>query len=141
MNQMSVERTSNDVWSMFSKDEFIELYDPVIKGVTAYSGVMCDGYTAMSAEWLAFLNRRLHIDLSLAATLARCDTPQECAQEWSNFFTTATNEYSAEFERLSEMMTATSQEVMSSWRDGQERNSREGQARDSKSAGATRRSK
>jgi hypothetical protein len=119
MNHVSVERTSGEAGPMFSRSEFIELYDPIVKGLTTYSGAMCDGYTAMSAEWLTFLNRRLHIDLSLAATMARCCTPQDVVQEWSNFMTTAANDYRTECERLAEISTATSQKVVASLHNGQ----------------------
>jgi hypothetical protein len=49
MNHVSVERTSGEAGPMFSRSEFIELYDPIVKGLTTYSGAMCDGYTAMWA--------------------------------------------------------------------------------------------
>ncbi|MBK9080158.1 MAG: phasin family protein [Hyphomicrobium sp.] len=118
MNQVSVERTSHDARSMFSGSEIVELYDPIVKGMATYGGAMCDGYTAMSAEWLAFLNRRLHLDLSLAATLAYCRTPHEAMQEWSNFITASANDYRAEFERLAEISNTTSQQVVASLHNG-----------------------
>lgn len=95
----------------FGSGEMAEMYEPMINGLTKCSGAVCDGYTAMSAEWLTFLNKRLHVDLSLAARLARCTTPQEYVQEWTNFLTAAATDYRHEFERLAQISNAASQKL------------------------------
>lgn len=94
--------------------EMAEMYEPMINGLAKYSGAMCDGYTAMSSEWLTFLNKRLHTDLSLAARLARCSNPQDYVQEWTNFLSAAATDYRHEFERLAQISTAASQKISSS---------------------------
>jgi hypothetical protein len=96
------------------RNEMTELYEPMISNLTRYSGAMWDSYTAMSSEWLTFLNRRLHTDLSHAARLAHCSNPQEYVQEWTNFLTTAATDYRHEFEKLAQITTAASQKMATS---------------------------
>lgn len=97
-----------------ASNEMADLYGPMMAGLTRYSGAVCDGYTAMSSEWLSFLNKRLHTDLSLAARLAQCGSPQEYMQEWSNFMNMAATDYRHEFERLAQISTAASQKMVAS---------------------------
>ena len=119
MKRVAGERQNRgDDGQIFSTGNIIELYEPIVKGVATYSGVMCDSCAAMSSEWISFLNRRLHTDLSLGATLARCQTPQEAMEEWSNFLITAASDYRTEFERLAEISTRTSEQVAASVHNG-----------------------
>lgn len=97
-----------------AKNEMAELYEPMIAGLTRYSGAVCDGYTAISSEWLSFLNKRLHTDLSLAARLTHCGSPQDYVQEWSTFMTTAAADYRQEFEKIAQISTAASQKMVTS---------------------------
>jgi hypothetical protein len=81
---------------------------PFVDVMTKYNGAICDGYAAMGAEWLNFINRRLHIDLSLPVRLANCHTSQDVFKEWSAFLATAAEDYRREFARLAELNTAAS---------------------------------
>jgi Phasin protein len=93
--------------------EMIELCQPIVEGMTQYGSALCDGYAAMGAEWLSFVNRRFHVDMSLAGRLANCGSPQALMQEWSTFMTTAAEDYRNEFTRLAEMNSTASQRAIS----------------------------
>ena len=93
--------------------EMIEICQPIVEGMTQYSGALCDGYAALGTEWLNFVNRRFHVDMSLAGRLATCGSPQSLMQEWSTFMTTAAEDYRNEFTRLVEMNSTASQRAIS----------------------------
>jgi hypothetical protein len=86
-----------------------DAYRPMLQGMAACSNVLCDGYAAMSSEWLAFVNRRMQSDLSLPSKLSACANPQDLLQEWAGFMNSAADDYRKEFARLSAIGTATSQ--------------------------------
>lgn len=83
----------------------------VVAGLSEYSGALCDGYTAMSTEWLSFINRRLHADMSLPVRMARCGSPQDMMQAWSDFMLHAAADYQTEFQRLGAMSERISHEA------------------------------
>jgi Phasin protein len=93
--------------------EMIEVCQPIVEGLTQYSSALSDGYAAMGTEWLNFVNRRFHVDMSLAGRLAKCSSPQALMQEWSTFMTTAAEDYRNEFTRLAEMNSTASQRAIS----------------------------
>jgi Phasin protein len=93
--------------------EMLELYQPIVEGMTKYSGALSDGYAAMGSEWFNFINRRFHTDISLAGRLAKCGSPQDLMREWSAFVSMASEDYRNEFARLAEMSSATSQRAAS----------------------------
>ena len=93
--------------------EMLEICQPIVEGINQYGGALCDGYAAMGAEWLSFVNRRLHIDMSLAGRLAKCGSPQDLFQEWAAFMTMTAEDYRNEFTRLTEMNSTTSQRAIS----------------------------
>lgn len=92
--------------------EMLEICQPIVHGVTQYSGALCDGYAAMGAEWLNFVNRRLHADMSLPGRLVKCASPQHVLQEWAAFMTMSAEDYRNEFARLAEINTAASQRAI-----------------------------
>lgn len=96
-----------------SVNQMFELYRPLVEGAANCSNVLCDGYAAIGAEWIGFVNRRLHTDLTLATRLAKCGSPQDIMQEWASFMNTAADDYRREFARLAEMNSATSQRAIS----------------------------
>ncbi|MEQ1576261.1 MAG: phasin family protein [Hyphomicrobium sp.] len=106
----TVRKAAGPAWS-FQKAGMLELYQPAVDGMTKYSSAMFDAYTAMGTEWLGFINRRLHVDLSLTAQLAKCTGPQDYLQEWAKFMKTAAEDYRNEFSRLAEMNTAISKQA------------------------------
>lgn len=93
--------------------EIIDICQPIVEGITQYGSALSDGYAAMGTEWLNFVNRRFHVDMSLAGRLAKCDSPQALIQEWSMFMTTAAEDYRNEFTRLAEMNSTASQRAIS----------------------------
>jgi Phasin protein len=92
--------------------EMLEICQPIVQGMTQYSGALCDGYAAMGTEWLNFVNRRLHADMSLPGRLVKCASPQYLFQEWAAFMTMTAEDYRNEFARLAEMNTAASQRAV-----------------------------
>ena len=93
--------------------EMAEMYQPMVEGMTQFGGALCDAYAAMGNEWLNFMNRRLHTDLSLAGKIAMCGSPQELVREWSTFVNMAAEDYRNELTRLAEMNAAASQRAAS----------------------------
>jgi Phasin protein len=93
--------------------EMLELYQPIVEGMTKYSAALSDGYAAMGSEWFSFVNRRFHTDMSLAGRLAKCASSQDLMREWSAFVSMASEDYRNEFARLAEMSSATSQRAAS----------------------------
>jgi Phasin protein len=93
--------------------EMIEICQPIVKGMTQYGSALSDGYAAIGTEWLNFVNRRVHVDMSMAGRLARCNSPQALMQEWSTFMTTAAEDYRNEFTRLAELNSTASQRAIS----------------------------
>ena len=93
--------------------EIAELCQPIVDGMTQYNGALCDGYAAMGAEWLNFINRRIHADMSLPGRLTKCRSPQDLIQEWSTFLSTAAEDYRKEFTRLAEMNSTALQRAVS----------------------------
>ena len=93
--------------------EMIELCQPIVEGMTQYGSALSDGYAAIGTEWLNFVNRRFHVDMSLAGRLAKCGSPQALMQEWTTFMTTAAEDYRNEFTRLAEMNSTASQRAIS----------------------------
>ena len=93
--------------------EMLEICQPIVQGLTQYSGALCDGYAAMATDWLIFVNRRLHTDMSLAGRLAKCGSSQDLFQEWAAFMTMAAEDYRNEFSRLTEMNSTASQRAIS----------------------------
>jgi Phasin protein len=93
--------------------ELLGICQPIVQGMTQYSGALCDGYAAMGTEWLGFVNRRLHYDMSLAGRLAKCGSPQDLVQEWAAFMTMAAEDYRNEFTRLTELNSTASQRAIS----------------------------
>lgn len=85
-----------------------DAYRPMMRGMADCSNALCDGYVALSSEWLAFVNRRMQSDLSLPAKLSACANPQALLDEWAGFMNTAADDYRKEFSRLSAIGTATS---------------------------------
>lgn len=96
----------------FGGERAFEFYRPMIDGMAQYGSAVYAGYAAMSAEWLAFLNRRLQSDLSFPSQLARCSNPQDLMQEWASFLKTTAEDYRNEFARLAEINTTTSQRAI-----------------------------
>lgn len=96
--------------------ELLEICQPIVQGMTQYSGALCDGYAAMGAEWLNFVNRRLHAGMSLPGQFVKCGSPQDLFREWATFVTTAAEDYRNEFSRLAEINSAVSQRALSSVR-------------------------
>ncbi|MEQ1650856.1 MAG: phasin family protein [Hyphomicrobium sp.] len=88
----------------------------VVAGLSEYSGALCDGCTAMSAEWLSFINRRLHADMSLPVRMARCGSPQDLMQAWSDFMLHAAADYQTEFQRLGAMSARISHDAAATLR-------------------------
>lgn len=103
--------------------EILEICQPIVDGLTKCSGILSDGYAAMGNEWLNFVNRRLHTDLSLPGRLAKCGSPQDLFREWATFVTAAAEDYRNEFSRLAEINSSASQRAMSSVRSNGERKS------------------
>jgi Phasin protein len=93
--------------------ELIEICQPIVEGLTQYSSALSDGYAAIGTEWLNFVNRRFHVDMSLAGRLAKCGSPQALMQEWSTFMTTAAEDYRNEFTRIAEINSTASQRAIS----------------------------
>ena len=94
-------------------DEIIEMYQPMVEGMAQYGGALCDAYTAMGSEWLNFINHRIHSDMSLAGTLAKCRTPQDLMREWSTFMTATAEDYRSELTKLAELNLRASQRAAS----------------------------
>ena len=92
--------------------EMIELCQPIVEGITQYGSALSDGYVAIGTEWLNFVNRRFHVDMSLAGRLAKCGSHQDLFREWATFMSTTAEDYRNEFARLAEMNTAASQRAI-----------------------------
>ena len=116
MTQLDSARSTSKTATMAAQSEMLELYQPMLKGMTVYSGALCDGYAKMGTEWLNFVNRRLHSDLSLPGRLVNCCSPQHLFQEWATFMATAAEDYRNEFARLAELNSAASQRALLSVR-------------------------
>jgi Phasin protein len=107
--------TERTAWP-FPNPDVIKLYQPAVEKLSNYSSAVCDAYATMGTEWLSFVNRRLHVDLSLPQRLAKCKSPQDCLQEWSKFMMAATEDYKTEFIRLSEMSSNGTQQAVAAFR-------------------------
>jgi hypothetical protein len=116
--------TPNSGWP-FPKAEVMEIYKPAVEGMTNCSSAVCDAYTAMSTEWLNFVNRRVHTDLSFPAKLIKCSGPQDYFQEWAAFMKTAAEDYRNEFSRLAEMNTTATRQAMSAFQTNGSRGSKQ----------------
>ena len=46
--------------------EIIEVCKPIVEAMTQYGSAISDGYAAIGTEWLNVVNRRFHVDVSLA---------------------------------------------------------------------------
>ena len=108
----SVKPTAIPAWP-FPKNGMLDACQPALEGVTNCGSALCDAYTAIGTEWLSFLNRRLHVDLTLPAQLAKCSGPQDYFREWASLMKTAAEDYRNEFARLAEMNTTASQRAAS----------------------------
>ncbi len=102
----------------------LELYRPVIDGMTQYGGALCDGYAELGKEWLSFINRRLHVDMSLPARLGVCGSPAELFKEWSAFMNTTAEDYRKEFARIADISSTASRVMAGIPSDGFNRSSR-----------------
>ncbi len=105
----------------FAGDRAFDFYRPMIDGMAQYNSAIVTGFAAMSAEWLAFMNRRLQSDLSFPSQLARCSNPQDLMQEWASFLRTTAEDYRNEFTRLAEINTNASQRAISALQGGSDR--------------------
>ena len=65
--------------------EMLEICQPIVQGMTQYSGALCDGYAAMGAEWLNFVNRRLHADMSLPGPVGKMCIAPACSSRVGGF--------------------------------------------------------
>ncbi len=113
MNNFFPEATAFRFDAATSSANMMELYRPMVRGMSDYGNALCDGCTAFATEWLQFVNRRLHADLALNVKLSQCSAPDEMMQAWSAFMSTAASDYSKEFSRLSEIGSTATQRVAS----------------------------
>jgi hypothetical protein len=96
----------------------LEVYRAGINTVATFYGSFADAYAQMGTEWLDFINRRIHVDLSLPTRLANCTAPQQYMDEWRAFMKTAADDYRDEIARLMEMNTTVSREAVTALRSG-----------------------
>jgi len=113
MNNFYPEMTAFRFDPATTSANMMELYRPMVRGMSDYGNALCDGYTAFATEWIQFVNRRLHADLALQVKLSQCSAPDDMMQAWSAFMSAAAGDYSKEFSRLSEIGSAASQRVAS----------------------------
>jgi len=106
--------TPNSGWPMM-KAEVLPGYQPALDTMAKQCAAMSGAFTAMGTEWLGFINRRIQLDLSLSASLAKCSNPQDFMQTWLSFVTTAAEDYRAEFVRLSEINSDATQQAASAF--------------------------
>jgi hypothetical protein len=83
---------------------------PMLGGIQAWNGACGKAATAVSGEWLDFLNRRMKEDLALPQQLASCRGLDEAWQVYATFWQKAVQDYQQEFSELarlnSEVMAA-----------------------------------
>jgi hypothetical protein len=113
MTHFDTYRVASTPSTMQATSDMLEVYQPVLDGLTECGSAICDGYAAMGKEWLSFVDRRVHADLTMPGKFASCRTPMDLVREWSTFMSTAAEDYRIEFARLAELNSVTSQRAMS----------------------------
>ena len=96
--------------------------------VSAFSAAMIAGHPAASKLWLdimaestRFVSERLQNDLETQKAMLRCQTPAELMQLQSEFFRKTVEQYTAEAQRVFEIMTGATQEAVKQTRTGTKR--------------------
>lgn len=105
-------RIASSLPHVANTSELLEVCGPVLDGMTKYGSVMCDSCAAMGKEWLAFLDRRLQVDLAMQSRIVSCHSPLDLMREWQTFLNAAAEDYRIEFARLAALNTAASQRAL-----------------------------
>jgi len=98
----------------FNFEQLMELNRPALNAMAEANGKAYDNISALNKTWVAFVNRRLKEDFAVPQQLAACKTVQDMLGVYRGFFENAVADYQAEFEALSKLSRAMTEEAVSS---------------------------
>lgn len=97
----------------FNFEQLMELNRPTLTAVAEANGKAYENISALNKTWVAFVNRRLKEDFAVPQQLAGCKTVQDMMGVYRGFFENAVADYQAEFEALSKLGRALTEEAVS----------------------------
>lgn len=75
----------------------IDMWDPFVSSMQAWTRQMTQFNTSLQREWMAFIEKRLKQDAALTQQLADCQGPDDVVRTYSEFMRTAFEDYQQEF--------------------------------------------
>jgi hypothetical protein len=97
----------------FNFEQAMELNRPALNAVAEVNGKAYENISALNKTWVAFVNRRLKEDFAVPQQLATCKTVQDMMGVYRSFFENAVADYQAEFEAMSKLGRAMTEDVVS----------------------------
>ncbi len=91
----------------------LETFQPLVAGMTDFSGQALSGWIEINRQWTTFLSGRFQEDAALVHHLARCRSPQDILGVYTEFFQKAFADYQTEFATMARLGQATVAEVAS----------------------------
>jgi hypothetical protein len=96
----------------FNFEQLMELNRPALNAVAEANGKAYENISALNKTWVSFLNRRLKEDFAVPQQLATCKTVQDMVGVYRGFVENAVADYQAEFEALSKLGRAITEETV-----------------------------
>jgi hypothetical protein len=97
----------------FNFEQVMELNRPALNAMAEANGKAYENISALNKTWVSFLNRRLKEDFAVPQQLAGCKTVQDMVGVYRGFLENAVADYQAEFEALSKLGRAMTEEAVS----------------------------
>lgn len=96
----------------FNFEQLMELNRPALNAVAEANGKAYENISALNKTWVSFVNRRLKEDFAVPQQLATCKTVQDMVGIYRGFFENAVADYQAEFEALSKLGQAMTEDAV-----------------------------
>jgi hypothetical protein len=100
----------------FNFEQLMELNRPALNAVAEANGKAYENISALNKTWVAFVNRRLKEDFAVPQQLAGCKTVQDMVGVYQGFIENAVADYQAEFEAMSKLGRAMTEDAVESVR-------------------------
>ena len=95
----------------FNFEQLMDLNRPALSAMAEVNGRVYENISALSKNWVSFLNRRLKEDLAVPQQRAGCKTVHDMYGVYSGFFQNAVADYQAEFEQISKLGKSMAEET------------------------------
>ncbi|MGD9829469.1 MAG: phasin family protein [Hyphomicrobiaceae bacterium] len=101
-------------------DAVLEMQRPMLRVVADVNAKFYDSLATMNAEWVAFMNRRLKEDVTVARQLADCRSIGDIYAVYAEFYQKAFEQYQTELEQMLSLGRTMAENASAAAREGME---------------------